>query len=78
MIGKTKFSLGTFEQLSHKDFIVTDNNGNRVYWGDNPIAAMVWIQGMYETAVTKLLLPKILAEGYDRLGRKVGAGNNDG
>lgn len=65
-----KFSLGVFQQVNHDTFLVSNKNGEVLYYGKNPVEAMVTVQGMYETAIRDRFLPQILAEGYNRLGVK--------
>lgn len=59
MIPPQKFGFCTFTQVTEFIFSVTDKNGSTVYYGDNPIAAMVAVMGVFETVVRKKLLPLI-------------------
>ena len=71
MIPPQKFGFCTFTQVTEFIFSVTDKNGSTVYYGDNPIAAMVAVMGVFETTIRKKLLPLILQEGYNRIGKRI-------
>ncbi len=71
MIPPQKFGFCTFTQVTEFIFSVTDKNGSTVYYGDNPIAAMVAVMGVFETTIRKKLLPLILQEGYSRIGKRI-------
>lgn len=70
MMPMIKFSLGAFKQVNHDTFLLSNRNGEVIYYGKNPVEAMVLAQGMYETAVREQFMPLIQAEGYNRLGVK--------
>lgn len=65
-----RFSLGSFRQINANTFEVADKNGDIIWVGTNPREGEIFIQGMYETAIHKLISPILEAEGYNILGVK--------
>ncbi len=70
MIPPQTFVLCTFYEEPNGFFGVKNRRGEPLYYGDNPIQAMIYVQNIYEAAIRKKLLPLITAEGYNRIGEK--------
>ncbi len=70
MIPPQKFGNAVFMNPCEGKFIVADN-GKTICDTNNPIEAMIMLESCFESKIHNYLLPKILAEGYNRIGEKV-------